>query len=342
MKPQAQGALIGVGTGLAVVAIGAVSIYAYQKWYLKQSDANDVSSIRKPVVVDRADSQQAKANEAELLIKVGSIGDNEGEDFDVNSKKFLDLPAKFLTSGINSKYSPLELQMTSAIRKRYKARQAAPERYKATKIKSINTLLMKLPQIRQGFEVCRATFDKFATNGTVFFGQFEKGCKELGFTNVSTSRLKGIYAAADVSPQPGIQFKEFILSLALFYLFEENEKVLDASIPKDVKMVFDIMEDAFFFFDDNGSGCLDKEEVLKGFVDSEVKMLSDNMEKHGEDGLLSGFYGLFKKMDVSGDGLVLYNEFFYVVSTWASWEGDDDDDEVAEREGQLSESGTVA
>jgi len=274
-------------------------------------------------VISRKTQQQqnetrSSLRRSSLTFRSGSDNDNE---FDRTASGHLlsNTPAELVN------HSLLERKIAAALR----ARAKSSNRSSAARIKSVNALLMKLPKIRAGFECARDTFNEIDTdhNGTLDLAELSAGCRQLGFVTGDTL-LRDVFHESDMDRGRTLQFREFLIALALLHLLTSPEDT-----PAEVNSAFETMQEAFFFFDDSGDGFLQKDEVLLGLVDPEDKKKdrkgSFKLKSDGTGGspALESLGKRFYEMDCDQSGVVTYNEFFYAVQSWL---GMDDNDSPAD------------
>ena len=98
---------------------------------------------------------------------------------------------------------------------------------------------------------------------------------------------------------------------ALVYLLEENNK---GSTLQAFADIYDLVIDAFLYFDKNNSGYLDKEEVMEGF--SEGATPSAKVNK----GLVGFSARRFEELDWDKNGQVSFREFLFALEKWLGME----------------------
>mmetsp|Transcript_11111 Transcript_11111/g.29843 ORF Transcript_11111/g.29843 Transcript_11111/m.29843 type:complete len:302 (+) Transcript_11111:210-1115(+) len=220
------------------------------------------------------------------------------------------------------KHTLLERKIATALR----ARAKSPSRSAATRIKSVNALLMKLPKLRAGFEHCRAKFEELDTdgNGSLDLDELTAGCRSFGYVS-SEQLLREVFAEADMHNGRTLRFREFLIALALLHLLMSVEE-----LPPEVNAALETMQEAFFFFDESGDGFLQKDEVMIGLMDPEDKKRdrkgSFKIKSDGSanSSALDSLARRFNEMDCDNSGIVTYNEFFYAVESWVGMDDAED------------------
>ncbi|XP_022874625.1 probable calcium-binding protein CML22 isoform X2 [Olea europaea var. sylvestris] len=90
------------------------------------------------------------------------------------------------------------------------------------RFRSIDSIILKFPQIRDGLKVIRGVFEKFDedSNGTVDHEELKKCLQKLQF-HVREEDIDDLFYYCDMNENEGIQFNEFIVLLCLIYLLKD-------------------------------------------------------------------------------------------------------------------------
>ena len=220
----------------------------------------------------------------------------------------VDSPAALSSPGVDRPLTP-----------RFSASQVKGSRHKQ-KIKHINTLLLKFPVMIEKIEKLKVYFVKAdkAKNGSISPDEFLIYCDEIGVHLSKDTRTK-LFEMTDFNDDKTIDFQEFVVVCALVYLLEENNKGSTIEVFADI---YDMVIDAFLYFDKNNSGYLDKEEVLEGF--SEGATPSAKVSK----GLVGFSARRFEELDWDKNGKVSFGEFLFALEKWLGIDADDAADEM--------------
>lgn len=123
---------------------------------------------------------------------------------------------------------------------------------------TFTALVLKFPILAVGFDRCQVIFNECDTNrdNRVSLGEMLEGLQKQGFEDHEL--ITKIFQTTDFDGDPTIDIKEFVAAMALLYISKKGEgEALDKLQPSIVNM-FQIILDAFFFFDTDSSGTLHK------------------------------------------------------------------------------------
>eukprot|EP00189_Rhodosorus_marinus_P003224 CAMPEP_0113960412 /NCGR_PEP_ID=MMETSP0011_2-20120614/4695_1 /TAXON_ID=101924 /ORGANISM="Rhodosorus marinus" /LENGTH=452 /DNA_ID=CAMNT_0000971851 /DNA_START=199 /DNA_END=1557 /DNA_ORIENTATION=+ /assembly_acc=CAM_ASM_000156 len=189
----------------------------------------------------------------------------------------------------------------SSVEKRIENILVARAKGRPSSIKSLNSLLLKLSTLEQGFDECRRGFHNVDTtnSNTISYEELREAASKQGFATAEDD-LQLIFAHSDIDGQSELTFREFLITLMYLNLVEEKFHLPTESI----NQAFDIAVDAFLYFDKEGTGVLKKEEVIEAAFEQK-EGLPDSMKKR------------FEEMDADGSGIVTLGEFVYTLSEWA-------------------------
>lgn len=215
--------------------------------------------------------------------------------------------AKSSTHG-KDKVSKIETRMVQAMAERAKRGQSG--------IKTFNSIILKFPRIDEAFETVKAVFKKYDVDGsgTIDLGEL-KTCFEELQVNFTEEEVREYYEESDIDGSHGIDFKEFIVLLALVYMLgepiegsshkKEHSKI---GLPK-LEATFDTIVEAFIFFDSNGDGYISKEEIIQSIYQISPSRSADRLGVKR-----------FEEMDWDHNGLVTFKEFLFAFTDWVGLE----------------------
>ncbi|CAM6103084.1 unnamed protein product [Calypogeia fissa] len=170
--------------------------------------------------------------------------------------------AKSSTHGKAAESSKITKRMVEAMAERAKRGQST--------IKTFDSIILKFPKIDEAFEAVKTVFKKFDVDrsGTIDLGELRTCFEELQ-VNFTEEEVREYYEESDLDGSQGIDFKEFIILLALVYLLGEpiegsSHKAQHSKIGlPQLEATFDTIVQAFVFFDANGDGYISKEEIIQ-------------------------------------------------------------------------------
>jgi len=171
-------------------------------------------------------------------------------------------------------------------------------------VKSVASLLMKLPKIADGFEELRTVFAKYANNDqppSLSVDKLKGVSDEMGNT-IPDALWNQVVQEVDLDKSMTITFSEFVVFKTLIYLFDPFS---DLNNKGNFGTSVSIVVDAFMFFDLNKDGLLVKEEVLDTV---------GNEPKEGSSAAVAS--ALFKDMDWDANGSITFVEFLFACEKW--------------------------
>ncbi|KAJ7550628.1 hypothetical protein O6H91_07G110300 [Diphasiastrum complanatum] len=209
--------------------------------------------------------------------------------------------------------SKIEQQMVDALKERAAS---------GVHIKALNSIVMKFPIIEKSFHEVRSMFTKYDKDGSgaIELEELAHCFKDLK-VELTGIDVEEFYKECDMDSSKGIDFKEFIVLLALVYLLGKSEKA--ATTYKigspSLEAAFDHIVDAFLFCDKDGDGYVTKKEMVEVFNGSSPGRHSD--KKLGSK--------RFEETDWDNDGTVTFKEFLLTFTDWvlSVEQGEDDDDD---------------
>ncbi|KAL8204630.1 hypothetical protein R6Q57_010253 [Mikania cordata] len=211
-----------------------------------------------------------------------------------------------------NKYEKLDSELEK------KMMEAKQRNTQSTKIKSINSIILRFPQFREGLEEIRGIFHQFDvdSNGILDRGELIKCLQKLQF-DCTEEEINDLFDSCDLGRNKGIKFNEFVVVLCLIYLvagtLSSNHMATSMGSPEP-KATFDSMIDAFLFLDKNGDGKLDKKDMIKAMNDDSSK------EKSPTHVTMTRF----KELDWNKDGKVGFREFIFSLIIWVGFDSKDE------------------
>lgn len=195
---------------------------------------------------------------------------------------------------------------------------------------SLNTIALKFPKADAAFRQIRQKFDFYDKDNSqsIDMDELKECLKELQ-VSLSESEIQQLFQEADMDSSNGVQFKEFILLMAIVHLLHPSDTTGGArfGLP-EVDAALNMVEDAFLFFDEDGDGYLSKDEIQHALTDGK------------EGGAGSAATQRFAEMDYNTDGLCSFKEFLYAYVGWVGTAEDEDEDE--DEGGETKEQGATS
>ncbi|GMP55644.1 hypothetical protein CsSME_00020406 [Camellia sinensis var. sinensis] len=166
--------------------------------------------------------------------------------------------------------------------------------------RSINGIIMRFPQIKEGLKDIRGVFEQCDedSNGTIDLEELKKCLQKLQL-RLTEKEIDHLFHSCDVDGSEGIQFKEFITS-------KMGSPQLEAT--------FDTIIEAFLFLDKNGDGKLNKKDMVKALNgDSPLEISPAHITRTR-----------FEEMDWERKGKVSFREFLFALINWVGIDADDE------------------
>lgn len=184
--------------------------------------------------------------------------------------------------------------------------------------RSVNGIILRFPQIKEGLKDIRGVFEKFDedSNGTVDREELKKCLHDLQL-HLPKKEIDDIFQSCDVNGSEGIQFKEFIVLMCLVYLLIDHSNSTQTTSQigsPQLKATFDVIIEAFLFLDKNGDGKLNKKDMAKSL----------NEDSPWEKSPAHITRSRFQEMDWDRDGKVTLREFLFSLIDWVGIDTDDD------------------
>ncbi|ETV69742.1 hypothetical protein H257_14590 [Aphanomyces astaci] len=229
-------------------------------------------------------------------------------------------------------------------------------------------ILLKGPSLKQAFDSVRSTFDAFdkLKQGSISFNDMEEALNRLG-GNFTKDEINDAFTEADMSESGRLTFKEFLVCLAIGFVLHRIPALDDRSEggqprlsifyaplkgsgkdgqPKallfgdgnKLRQAFHLAVDVFLWFDMDGDGLIEKNEMLS--------RLHESMHEHSPTKKTSKQRSLakgdveamincpantfitqrrFNEMDWDHDGSITFKEFLMAFESWVGVNDDDDD-----------------
>ncbi|KAL7251229.1 hypothetical protein ACSBR1_013123 [Camellia fascicularis] len=121
--------------------------------------------------------------------------------------------------------------------------------------RSINGIIMRFPQIKEGLKDIRGVFEQCDedSNGTIDLEELKKCLQKLQL-HLTEKEIDDLVHSCDVDGSEGIQFKEFIVLLCLMYLLMDHSNspyTTSKMGSPQLEATFDTIIKAFLFLDKN-------------------------------------------------------------------------------------------
>ncbi|CAI6011811.1 unnamed protein product [Closterium sp. NIES-65] len=166
----------------------------------------------------------------------------------------------------------LEKRMTDALAARHKTVKKVPKNFEA--------FVLKFPRINAGLELLREVYDKIVPEGKegMTLDELKTALAQLEVT-VSEEELKAIFEQTELDTSYGegsdsvpaeeatvVCFNAFVLCLGIVFLLESADSDQKPRLGTgDINAAFQIIVDAFIYFDEDHDGQLTRAEIEKGF-----------------------------------------------------------------------------
>ncbi|OQR94766.1 hypothetical protein THRCLA_08101 [Thraustotheca clavata] len=277
------------------------------------------------------------------------------------SKSTTPVPPIEVQSHPHQASSSLDTKLIEALKELKARKDAAKDKHDP-----FTKILLKGPMLKEAFDSVRVTFDSFdkSQKGFIDFNDLENALNRLG-GNFTKNEIDEAFNEADMAENGQLSFKEFLVCLAIGFVlhripaFEESEKELsifyaplsNTTEPKTLlfgegnklRQAFQLAVDVFLWFDIDGNGLIQKEEMQSRLYESmhehspTKKMSKARVAKmagqktQGKSCPANAFISQkrFNEMDWDNDGSITFKEF---LMAFESWVGVDEDVETEEEE----------
>ncbi len=221
---------------------------------------------------------------------------------------------------------------------------------KGGKIVSFNQVILKFRKINNALKTVKAIFEEIGGGQTcILHDDCVRALAELGDGGLSEEKLAAIFHEADIFTHGKLSLKEFTLCICMGYVLGDMKldnattfTPADAADAKagsidrkssrfftsenELREAFDVIIGCYLLFDADGTGDLDKGEVLA--------MME---EKKGafSDGTASNIFTKkrWEELDFDNDGQITFKEFTWALLGWiVEAEDGDEADEADETE----------
>jgi len=232
-----------------------------------------------------------------------------------------------------------EALVVKELKKRVSAHEAGAQ-VSSPRVKNLNSVLMKFPSIKEGFEKMRCVFESVDSDGSgdIDFQEWTDAMAEHGLAmTIPQDHALHVWREADVDKNNLIDFKEFVVVMSFLYLLDyvevDNENLRNLSesnqsrrihLHTKVKTAIDLVVETFLFFDKDGDGRIMKEEVMRG-LDTSIGVSG---KRYGEGKISTGIWRKrFAEMDCDKSGSISLKEFIFAFEDWVGFDESDDEDE---------------
>uniref|UniRef100_K3WUQ5 EF-hand domain-containing protein n=1 Tax=Globisporangium ultimum (strain ATCC 200006 / CBS 805.95 / DAOM BR144) TaxID=431595 RepID=K3WUQ5_GLOUD len=256
--------------------------------------------------------------------------------------------------------TPLDLKITNALKELQKKRVQDSKDHHHN---PFTRILLKFPIVAKAFNSVRSAFEEFdkGKKGYIVYADLESAFEKLG-VSFSKEEIGQVFEESDMLEDGRLNFKEFLVCLAIGFVLHkipslERERLSifyaplatkdkEAGPPNQallfgegnkLRIAFQLAVDAFLWFDVDGNGLINKDEMAMRLgtstqLHSPTKKTSTLKERagfHKESGEMSINAEIwerrFNEMDWNNDGTIQFKEF---LMAFESWVGLDDDDLV--------------
>lgn len=199
------------------------------------------------------------------------------------------------------------------------------------KASSFNKLLLRFGHLNKGFAKCKTVFHSLDNDGNevIDLQELAEGCQKLGF-DISAEVIDKVYKATDKDGNNSIDFREFIVVLAVLYMISTEDGEKATSLDPDIIKSFNIAQEAFCFFDASGDGFMDRKEVTAVLLEGDKG--GQQLEGVAMKGIIAR---RFEELDWDNNGQISFKEFLYAVQGWVL---DEDESDLSPNEGEQEEA----
>ena len=195
------------------------------------------------------------------------------------------------------------------------------DKVKKGHINSFDQVILKFPKIHNAFQEVKKLFNSCDDdgNGTLDYGEIKPIMEKLGTQTMTDEEISTVFNEADMYQNNQLTHKEFMVCLALGYVLGDIKVENSEGLGGEVKQAFDDVLGAYFIFDVDGGGTLDKEEVMRQMQSKEGAFKSASAAS-----VLTK--ERWAEMDWDHDGNISFKEFFWAFQKWIGSEDGTDED----------------
>ncbi|KNA19394.1 hypothetical protein SOVF_061900 isoform A [Spinacia oleracea] len=219
-----------------------------------------------------------------------------------------------ITSNAN-KYRRLDAKLARKIIEL--RQQPSSSGHKNKKFRSINSVILKFPQLKEQVKNLRGVFEHYDedSNGSIDREELKKCLEELQ-VNLTEQEFDDLFYSCDVDRSGHIQFNEFIVLLCLIYLLTKpssSTEIVSRMGSPHLESTFDQIVQVFFYMDKNGDGKLNKKDMVVAFTETSSERSPSHVTKTR-----------FMEMDKDKDGNVSFREFLFGLTSWLGIDSDEE------------------
>ncbi|KAK9844535.1 hypothetical protein WJX74_003709 [Apatococcus lobatus] len=195
---------------------------------------------------------------------------------------------------------------------------------KQGRVKTLNQVLLKFGQLNEGFQACHKIFDGIDSQGRGQLSmqdvQEAAAAADLG---LDTETIVKFFDSADLEGTHQLDFREFVLVITAIYIFRDAE-----SLPHNVDPViintFEIILDAFMYFDPFGEGFIRKDGMMAAMSETGSPSAKQSQGRPRQSTLNATISKRFAELDWGNSGEISFKEFLYGLEGWVLEEYEDE------------------
>ena len=189
-------------------------------------------------------------------------------------------------------------------------------------INSFDQVILRFPKINGAFQKVKDLFKSCDDdgNGTLDYEEIKPIMGKLGTQSMTDEEINLVFHEADMYHNNQLTHKEFMVCLALGYVLGDIKVADSEGLGGEVKRAFDDVLGAYFIFDVDGGGTLDKEEVMKQMQSKEGAFKNSSASS-----VLTK--ERWAEMDWDHDGNISFKEFFWAFQQWIGTEDGTEDEQ---------------
>ncbi|XP_051118371.1 probable calcium-binding protein CML22 [Andrographis paniculata] len=216
-----------------------------------------------------------------------------------------------------TKYKTLDAMLERKMMEMKRASVRVPEHLN---FKTIDSVLIKFPQFREGFQEIRNVFQQYDedSDGILDIEELKKCLHSIELNDIDEAEIDNLFDYCNVDGNKGMQFNEFIVLLCLVYLLMDSTPAETSKTNWPlIKRTFDAIVQVFLFLDKRGDGKLKRKDVVRALNEASPKEKSPAHITRTR----------FKEMDWDRNGRVSFKEFIYSFISWVGTEQDSESPE---------------